>query len=64
MTVCDPSSVDERFDISHAAHQKGKSAAVGFLGIDENIQKLIKKTVRIFDPFSIVNLNAFIDLDK
>ena len=31
----------------------GTFAAVGFLDLDENIQKIIKKT-RILDPFSIV----------
>ena len=31
---------------------------------DENIQKIMKKTIRIFDSFLIVKLNALLNFDK
>ena len=38
--------------------KRGDIAAVGF-HIDENIQKMIKKTIRIFNPFWIVKFECF-----
>ena len=29
-----------------------------FLDIDENIQKVVKKAIRVFDPFSIVKFEC------
>ena len=37
--------------------EKGDFAAVDFL-IDDHIQKIIKKTIRIFDPVSIVKFEC------
>ena len=40
--------------------EKGNFAVVGFfLDTDENIQKIIKKTIRIFNCFSIVKFDRF-----
>ena len=51
-------------NISDAVHRKVGLWLWAFLDIDENIQKIIQKTIRIFYPFSIVNLNALINFDK
>ena len=37
--------------------EKGDFAGVGFLTY-ENILKILKKTIRIFDPFSIVQFEC------
>ena len=33
---------------------------LAFLDTDENIQKLLQKTITIFDPFSIINFECLI----
>ena len=38
--------------------KRGTLQLWAFLDIDENIQKIIEKTIRIFNPFSIVQLEC------